>query len=128
MITGKSLATVLKTVISLVDCLYSGIKYFKETFHYKFFRWKQYTFVTKFLPVDFEGTLYNSVPTRLLRIPLIFKSSDSPASRAQAKARIFCSKLLLLVPDVLFFLAGIAPKRTCWSRKNFFIQCCCLTV
>ena len=54
-----------------------------------------------------------TITNTLLRTPLIFKPSDSPASRAQAKARIFCSKLLLLVPDVLFFLAGIAPKRTC---------------
>ena len=25
----------------------------------------QYTFVTKFLPVDFEGTLYNSAVTKI---------------------------------------------------------------
>ena len=43
---------------------------------------KQYTFVTKFLPVDFEGTLYNSVCHLLsLKFPWI----RSPTYVMQAK-------------------------------------------
>ena len=37
--------------------LVQGVNYFNKVFCYKL----KYAFVTKFLPVDFEVTLYNSV-------------------------------------------------------------------